>query len=120
MTTFVLKKDDKILIESVEGAFGLAARMRGLLGRNNLEMDHALYIKPCGSIHTFGMRFSLDLIFLDKNLSVVKIVHDVSPGKMVLGGKYAASVIELESGWFDWQKLNAGDSVALVVSANRR
>ncbi len=114
MTFSKLKKGDEILIESVEVAFSLGARMLGLLGRNNLSAGHALHIKPCGSIHTLGMRFNLDLIFLDRNLTVVKIVCDVTPFKMVLGGKHAASVIELESGWFDWSKLSVGDNLEIV------
>ena len=114
MNFFKLKKGDEILIESVEPAFSLGARMCGLLGRDKLAVGHALYIKPCGSIHTMGMRFNLDLIFLDRNLTVTKIVRDVASFKIVLGGKHAASVLELESGWFDWDKLSVGDNVNIV------
>ena len=113
MTSFKLKKGDEVLIDSVESAFSLGARMRGLLGRYKLLPEHALHIKPCGSIHTFGMKFTLDLIFLDKNFYVVNIIRDVGPSRMVLGGKKAASVIELESGWFNWDKLSINDDVRL-------
>ena len=113
MSISKLRKCGDTLIESVESAFSLGARMRGLLGRDNLIPQHALHIKPCGSIHTLGMRFTLDLIFLDQNLHVVNIVRDVVPFRMVMGGKHAVSVIELESGWFDWGQLDIGDKVQL-------
>ena len=113
MSILKLKKGDAVLIASVESAFSLGARMRGLLGCDKLLPGHALHIKPCGSIHTLGMKFMLDLIFLDQNLHVVNIVRDVAPFRMVLGGKHAASVIELESGWFDWSQLDIGDKVQL-------
>ncbi len=114
MSSLKLKKGENILIEHIEPAFSLFSRMRGLLGRTGLEKDHALYIKPCNSIHTFFMRFELDLIFLDKNLKVVRIVRNVAPNKMVMGGKHAASVIEMESGWFDWNQLGEGDVLEVV------
>lgn len=111
MTLSKLMKGDEALIESVESALSLGSRMRGLLGRKKLESGHALHIKPCSSIHTWGMQFTLDLIFIDREYHVVNIIRDVAPGRMVLGGKHAASVIELESGWFDWERLSVGDEV---------
>ena len=116
MSISKLKKGDEVLIDSVESAFSLSARMCGLLGRDKLPSGQALHIKPCGSIHTFGMKFTLDLIFLDRNYHVVNIVRDVAPSRMVLGGKKAASVIELESGWFDWGKLSINDGLSIVNS----
>lgn len=114
MTVFKLIKDDEVLINLIETAFSLGARMRGLLGRKMLGHGVALYIKPCGSIHTFWMKFLLDVIFLDRDMRVVCINRDIPPFRMVIGGKHAASVIELESGWFDWGKLNVGDMVNII------
>ena len=116
MSISKLKKGDEVLIDSVESAFSLADRMRGLLGRKTLPAGHALHIKPCGSIHTLGMQFTLDLIFLDRDYRVVNITCNVVPFRMVLGGKHAASVVELQSGWFDWNKLRIGDSLNIVDS----
>ena len=115
MTIMKLRKSDDILIDSVEPAFSLGSRMRGLLGRKGIPNGHALYIKPCSSIHTVCMRFKLDLIFLDRSFNVIKIVRNVSPSRMVLGGKGAASVIELESGWFDFSALCVGDKVDICA-----
>src|SRR5688572_33489701 len=54
-------------------------RMKGLLGKRGLDPAEALIIRPCGSVHTAFMRFSLDLIFVDKAGSVLKIARRVPP-----------------------------------------
>ncbi|MCK5850642.1 MAG: DUF192 domain-containing protein [Kiritimatiellae bacterium] len=87
--------------------------MQGLLGRSSLGDGRAMYLAPAGSIHTFFMRFSIDLVFLSKQMKVMKIVRGVSPGRVVLGGSMAWSVFEMESGWFPSDALREGDEVTL-------
>ena len=101
-----------MLINSADMALNLFSRMKGLLGTDTLAAGEALYIRPCGSVHTFFMRFALDIIFLDKNLRVVSIYRDVKPFRMRWGGAGAASVLELASGWFDYKLLSIGDEIA--------
>lgn len=54
-------------------------RMRGLLGRPPLGEGEGLLIEPCGSVHTFGMRYGLDLMFLDQKWKIRKLVYGLSP-----------------------------------------
>ena len=103
----VLAKSGDTLIESVETASSLAARMRGLLGRDGLARGHALHIVHCDSIHTFFMKFSLDLVFLDRGNRVVKVVSSVTPWRMVWGGPGACSVLEMSAGWFNAASVRA-------------
>lgn len=112
----MVTKDGETLIESIEPAFKLIARMRGLLGRKTLPSGSAMHIKPCGSVHTLWMLFTLDLIFLDRDYTVVKIVRNVAPFNMVTGGRKAASILEFASGWFDWNKLHIGDKLEILES----
>jgi uncharacterized membrane protein (UPF0127 family) len=49
------------------------SRMRGLLGRSGLERGEGLLLKPCGSVHTLFMRFPIDVVFLDRELSVLAV-----------------------------------------------
>ncbi len=107
----VLAKSGVPLIESVETASSLLSRMRGLLGRGSLPAGHAMHIIPCGSIHTFCMKFALDLLFLDDRNRIVKSVYNVPPGRMVLGGPGAHSVLEMSAGWFDPRSVMSGDAV---------
>ena len=110
-----LLKDGRIIVERLIVAERMFARMKGLLGRSGLARGNAMLLRPCSSIHTFGMRFSLDLIFVDADLHVVRIVKDIRPNRMVMGGRGAKSAIEIESGWFDFRQIDVGDT--LVVAA---
>ena len=76
------------------------SRRRGLSRLDELAPDHALHIPQCPSVHTFGMRFALDLIWLGKDGSVVRIDRDVGPRRMRLCTR-ARSVVETVAGRAD-------------------
>lgn len=109
----VLEKNGVAIIDSVEVADDFWKRLLGLMGRRPLGRGRALHIDPCGSLHTFLMRFSMDAIFLDDELRVVKVVRDIAPFKLVFGGHEARSVIEVMSGWLTDDTLRVGDCVKL-------
>lgn len=116
--TLTLVGDGKIIVRHVEVARTLAERMKGLLGRDTLPGNHGLLLSPCGSIHTLFMRFSLDLIFLDKGLKVVQFCRDVKPNGMAGGGPLAHSVIEVQSGWLDAGAVHEDDQLSLEPSGS--
>jgi len=98
----------------VEYAVKWHERMRGLLGRTALGDDAALVIKRCGSVHTLGMKFAIDLVFVDKANRIVKIKGDVRPGHFcVWGGWHAMHVIESESGKLNLNTLKIGDTLEM-------
>ena len=70
------------------------ARLLGLAFLDELPHRHALLIPGCRSVHTFGMRFSLDLLWLDHDASVLRADRDVRPGR-VRGCATACAVLEL-------------------------
>ena len=74
-----------------------ASRRKGLLGRKGLAPGEGLWIVPCESVHTIGMEFSIDLIYLDRNHKVRKVVRDV-PRWRLSACFSAHSVIELAAG----------------------
>lgn len=61
-------------------ARGPLARGRGLLGRDGLAAGHGLWLRT-RSVHTVGMRFALDLVWLDRDGAVVRVDADVRPGR---------------------------------------
>lgn len=73
-------------------------RLVGLLGRKDLSDHQCLWLSPCSSIHTFGMRFSIDVIFLDKNKRVLGFSDSVKPNRIRVSPKGTASVLELSEG----------------------
>ncbi len=54
-------------------------RMKGLLGRDGLEQGEGLLLRPASSVHTWFMRFPIDVVFLDRELVVVGIADEVEP-----------------------------------------
>ncbi|MDD4872461.1 MAG: DUF192 domain-containing protein [Kiritimatiellae bacterium] len=111
MNVAALRKNGVILIGTVELAVDFKSRLVGLLGRSSLGKQCAMYLSPCSSVHTFFMRFCLDLIFVSRDMVVKKIVRNVVPGRIVFGGAVAWSVVEMESGWFPVDELKIGDKV---------
>lgn len=76
-------------------ADSLFLRMKGLLGRESLEQGHCLWIRPCKGVHTFFMRFAIDVIFLDRQQRVVELACNLAPNRMTPVYGKAASVLEL-------------------------
>lgn len=76
---------------------GALERARGLLGRPALSSDEALWIEPCNSIHTFGMTYPIDVIFLDRSGKVLRVVDELKPWRIARVWS-ARSVVELGAG----------------------
>ncbi len=72
-------------------------RRKGLLGRTGLEPGEGLWIVPCESVHTFGMKFAIDLIYLDRRLRVLKVRGSVGPAR-ISACLRAHSILELRPG----------------------
>ncbi|HEX4021257.1 MAG TPA: DUF192 domain-containing protein [Acidobacteriaceae bacterium] len=97
-----------VIAHYVEIARHGAARRKGLLGRNHLATGEGLWIVPCESVHTFGMRFAIDLIYLDRNKKVKKVRSDVPPWRLS-ACLSAHSVLELAPGTIHRTGIRRGD-----------
>jgi uncharacterized membrane protein (UPF0127 family) len=83
-------------------------RLRGLLGQAELARGEGLLLRPASSIHTFFMRFPIDVVFLDRQLAVKKVAHRVRPWRMSFGlGSHA--VLELAAGECERRGIVVGD-----------
>lgn len=97
-----------VLAGSVEIADRGARRRKGLLGRDGLSAEEGLWILPCEAVHTIGMRFPIDLIYLDRGNRVKKTRSNVRPFR--LSACFSAhSVIELASGTINRTQTQPGD-----------
>lgn len=85
-------------------------RMRGLLARPPLAPGEGLWIEPCRMVHTIGMRYALDLAFIDRRGRVCKVARGVSPGRLA-GSLAARSTLELPVGALAAAGLQVGDRV---------
>lgn len=82
----------------VETADDAASRSKGLLGRDYLPDGAGLWIVPCPMIHTFFMQFSIDVLFLDRALKVVRVIENLKPWRLSPWVFSAHSVLELKGG----------------------
>lgn len=86
---------EKILADSLDVADTFTKSMMGLMGKSCLEKGRGLWIKPCQSIHTFWMRFPIDVLFLDKQGVVVHFIESMKPFRVSRHVLKARSVLEL-------------------------
>jgi uncharacterized protein len=96
-TITVERESGEVLCERCLVADTFWTRLRGLMGRNELTADEGLLIRPAGSVHTFFMRFAIDVVFLDRNDGVVKVVSGLRPWR-VAAARRARRVLELSEG----------------------
>jgi uncharacterized membrane protein (UPF0127 family) len=94
----VLTSGGKELAADVTVAASFTSRIRGLLGRSSLPAGQGLLIKPCKGIHTFFMKFSIDVVFLDRDNRVVALHPSLHPNRMTRIYLKAHSVLELPAG----------------------
>ena len=103
-----LVTDDARVLASAEIADARSARRKGLLGRDHL--DGALVLRPCRWVHTMGMRFPVDVAFLDGSGRVVKTMH-MHQRRIGVPVWRADTVIEAEGGKFARWGLHVGDVI---------
>ena len=83
-------------------------RLKGLLGRKGLASGEGILLYPASSIHTWFMRFPIDAVFVDRELSVVGISADVAPWHLT-GRRRARAVLELPAGECRRRGIEIGD-----------
>jgi uncharacterized protein len=105
---------DKMVAINVIVASSIFARMRGLIGRKNLTAGDALLLCPCNGIHTFGMKFPIDVLFLDRENIVVAIRKNLVPNRMTPLYFAAKSVLELPAGIVEATATKAGDEIEIA------
>lgn len=97
-----------VVATSVEMAGDAGKRSRGLLGRTSLSPGGGLWIVPCEAVHTFWMKFPIDLIYLDRKLRVKKLRSNV-PAWRLSACLTAHSILELPSGTIREGMVQTGD-----------
>ena len=99
----------RIVVDHVEIADSLWRQTVGLLGRDSLETDAGLWLEPCNGVHTIGMRFAIDLMFLNRDGVALKLFPNVPPSRMVGIYLRARVVVELPAGTLSRQKIESGN-----------
>lgn len=71
--------NNTLLVQNLQVADTFWSRLKGLLGTASFPAGQGLLITPCRSIHMFGMRYAIDVVFLDRDFKVLKILHSLPP-----------------------------------------
>jgi len=99
---------DAVLGRAVDVADSSDTRRVGLLKHERLERGEGLWIVPCESVHTFFMKFPIDLVYLDKKRKVRKVRKAVPPWRLS-ACLTAHSILELPAGTAEETGTQAGD-----------
>lgn len=88
-------------------------RLFGLLPKKGLDAGEGLWITPSSGVHTFGMRFTIDVIGLDKNRRVIKLWPELAPWRVTSVSTKMSSVVELPAGVIRNSGVQVGDQISI-------
>jgi hypothetical protein len=111
----IMTMENDIILENVVIADSFFSRLRGLMGKSEIDENEGLLIRPCNSVHTFFMKFNLDIVFIDKNFVILEICSDLAPNRITKIYKDSKFVIEGKKGSFS--KLKKGEEIKIVKKA---
>jgi len=112
-STIINQRNGNIVSLQTRVANTWIKRLVGLLPEKKLNEGDGLWIQPCSSIHTIGMRFPIDVVFLDKNHRIKKLGKSVKPFRFCASLKGTKSVLELPVGSIVSAGLQRGDKLLM-------
>ena len=104
---------DRVGSMTVHVASTFRSRFIGLLGRGQLDEREGMLFIPGGSIHTLGMRFAIDVVFLDAQLRVLRIAPSIRPWRFVRAPRTTHYVMEIRAGAAKRRGLDEGDVLSI-------
>lgn len=87
-----LNREAPIVASTIETAFDSQTRNRGLLGRDQLPEGTVLVLAPCNSVHTWNMRFPIDILFARRDGGIAKIKKNVQPWRIAIAWRAFATI----------------------------
>ena len=102
------------LASNVVLAKGFFKRMKGLLLKKGMMKGEALLIAPCKGVHTIGMRFSIDVVFLNKNNEVIALRKSLRPNQLTPIYINSLTVLELPAGVIEATNTQVGDKIEIA------
>ena len=107
-------RNNRVVARTLLTAFESASRRKGLLDHDSLADGTAMIIAPTSAVHTFGMRFAIDLIFVSKDGRVLKVRRDLKPRRIAAAWRTFA-VVELPVGAIARSDTRRGDQLQVTA-----
>lgn len=104
------------LATTVRKADNFLTRLVGLLRRTSLGPEEALWLIPSKGVHTFGMRFPIDVIFLNEHNKVIDVIQDMAPNRLSRLHLSAQSILELPHGSIQKSATTVGDQLEILLA----
>jgi uncharacterized protein len=114
--TLINARTGGVVASTVLAAFDSATRRKGLLGRDSLAPGTVMIIAPSNAVHTFFMRFSIDIAFVAKDGRVLKLRHRV-PARRIAVAVRGFAVVEMAAGTLDRTDTREGDTLMVTATA---
>ena len=111
----VNRRTGEVIAKKVRIAQDFKSRSVGLLNRQSMGEDEGLLIKPCNSIHTFFMKFPIDVLFLSESSAVVKAVHNIGPFRLSASHIKGYMTLELAAGVIQKFDIKTGDIIEIML-----
>ncbi len=110
----ISSRTQEVIVENLQVANKPWSRIQGLLFKPALSPEQGLALIPCNSIHSLGMRYSIDVIYLDNKHRVIKFAHDFRPNSVGPIVWKAKTVIEIPAGKLHGLDVQIGDQLNCV------
>lgn len=102
---------NNLIVDDVKMAKTFFTRSVGLLSKASISDDEGLIIKPCCSVHTFFMKFNIDVLFINKQNKIIALYKNVPKNKILPIHLNSNYVIELSAGSINSKNIQKGDMV---------
>lgn len=106
---------------TVRAAKSFRGRLIGLLGTREPDPGQCVLFDPCKGVHTFGMNYPVDVVFLDDTSTVIEVLRNLQPGKITKPVRGARRVLEIPSGnGMNGKKFQTGDTLKIIADEEHR
>lgn len=107
-------KSKQLLADNITVAKDIFSRFKGLLGTDELSPGRGIWLTPCNAVHTFGMRYAIDVLFLDRSLRIVHQVKKLQPNRITRIILKAHSIVELPAGTLEEHPVSRRDQMHIL------
>ncbi len=111
MQTHPITREGEVILVKCDYDPSYAFRAKGLLGRENIGEGVGIFLSPCSSIHMFGMKFAIDVVFVNRRGKILRIYHSIKPWRLSWIHLTALGAIEARAGWAESCSLSTGQKL---------